>query len=289
MIPAGTTTIGVCSWSLRPTGPVDLAEKVKACGLSAVQLALDPVRTLRWDESETSGVLQAAGLRVLSGMMAMEGEDYTTLDSISLTGGVSPDHTWPANLAAARQNAHLARRLGIDLVTFHGGFLPHDRGDPRRGVLLDRLRELAVVFADQGVSIALETGQESAGTLLGILTDLNATLADRVPKTIVGVNFDPANMILYGMGDPVASLMALAPVVRQIHVKDARPTPTPGTWGEEVPAGEGAVNWNAFFDAYRASGLGSGKGVHLVVEREAGEDRVRDVIRARTLIQSHAR
>ncbi|HRJ49774.1 MAG: sugar phosphate isomerase/epimerase [Phycisphaeraceae bacterium] len=289
MTRAAAPTIGVCSWSLQPAGPAELVERVLACDLSAVQLALDPVRTGRWDEIATIDSLGSSGIRVLSGMMAMEGEDYSTLGSIKTTGGVAPDQTWTTNLAAAHENAELAGRMGIGLVTFHAGFLPHDRKDPRRGVLIDRLRELAVVFADRGVAIACETGQESAGTLLGILTDLNSSLADRTPKTTVGVNFDPANMILYGMGDPVASLLALAPVVRQIHVKDAIPTTMAGTWGKEVPVGTGAVDWPAFFGAFATSGLNTGNGVNLVIEREAGDDRVRDVIRARTVIQSHAR
>ena len=74
--------IGVCSWSLRPEGPEDLARKVRACGLDAVQLALDPIRTGAWDERATHRALRDYGIAVLSGMIATKGEDYTTLDSI---------------------------------------------------------------------------------------------------------------------------------------------------------------------------------------------------------------
>src|SRR6185369_16319577 len=106
-----------------------------------------------------------------------------------------------------------------------------------------------------------ETGQEKAPTLLGVLSELDC------PN--VGVNFDPANMILYGKGDPVESLRLLASHVRQIHVKDAFPTLKPGTWGREVPAGQGAVDWDAFFEA----ALALPRQVHFVIEREAGQDR----------------
>ena len=80
-----------------------------------------------------------------------------------------------------------------------------------------------------------------------------------------GVNFDPANMILYGMGDPVAALRALEPHVRQVHVKDALPSATPGEWGSEVRAGTGRVDWPAFFAIARELG------VAFLIEREAGE------------------
>ena len=97
----------------------------------------------------------------------------------------------------------------------------------------------------------------------------------------VGVNFDPANMILYGMGDPVAALRRLAKHVVQIHIKDALPTKTPGTWGSEVTAGTGAVDWPAFFSAVRALP----KTVDLVVEREAGAAREGDAAVAAQLVR----
>ncbi len=277
--------IGVCSWSLQPAGPGELASKLKVCGVAAVQLALDPIRTGAWKLDETITVLHDAGIAVLSGMMGMAGEDYSTLESIRRTGGIAPDEHWQANLLAARDNAALAERLGITLVTFHAGFLPHDRADPRRGVLIDRLRHLAEVFAERGVRIAFETGQESAGTLLGVLLDINSALGHHVPKITVGVNFDPANMILYGMGDPVGALRALAPAVRQIHIKDATPTGTPGTWGQEVAAGTGGVDWESFFGVYRECGLDKGRTTDLVIEREAGDARVQDVVKARVMVE----
>ncbi|HZW10062.1 MAG TPA: sugar phosphate isomerase/epimerase family protein [Phycisphaerales bacterium] len=267
--------LGVCSWSLRPSSPADLAARVRECGVGAVQLALDPVRSGAWDEGETRGVLGANGIGILSGMMAMEDEDYSTLDTIRATGGVRPDATWPANLAAARANAALAERLGLGLVTFHAGFLPHDHADPERARMIRRLRELIEVFGERGVRVAFETGQESAGTLLDVLAEL--------PES-AGVNFDPANMILYGMGDPVAALRQLAGRVVQIHVKDALPAETPGAWGTEVVAGSGAVRWEELFAARGEAGLSC----DLVVEREAGDSRIPDVRTAAALVRRSA-
>ncbi len=269
-------TAAVCSWSLEPVGPRDLAEKVRRCGLRAVQLALDPIRTGEWSEQDTVQALNDAGVSIVSGMMGTLGEDYSTLDTIRVTGGIRPDHHWPANRSAAARNAEIARSLGLSLVTLHAGFLPHDRNDSLRATMLGRLRELGDIFASRGISIALETGQEDAPTLLQVLHDLD-TLGRPV-----GVNFDPANMILYGMGDPVAAITTLASHVRQIHIKDALPSPTPGHWGQEVVAGTGAVPWREFLSIARTLCPGA----PLVIEREAGSARVEDVIAARNLLAS---
>lgn len=265
--------LGLCSWSLRPSSVGDLAARTRECGVHAVQLALDPLRTGVWDAEATLRILSENDITVLSGMMATKGEDYSTLDSIRVTGGVRPDATWPDNLAAANANADLAARLDLSLVTLHAGFLPHDGGDPERGRMLERLRDVVAAFEERRVRVAFETGQESADTLLGVLAEL--------PES-VGVNFDPANMILYGMGDPIDALRKLAPRVAQIHIKDALPTSTPGAWGTEVAAGAGAVDWNAFFAVYRDAGLAC----DLVIEREAGTVRIPDIRAAAALVRA---
>jgi sugar phosphate isomerase/epimerase len=207
-------------------------------------------------------------------MMGMAGEDYSTLETIKRTGGVRPEATWGANLRAAQDNARLARRLGIGLVTFHAGFIPHEAG-PERQAMIQRLRMMVDHFDDHGVRVAFETGQETAETLLEALHELDRPQA--------GVNFDPANMILYGMGDPVAALDRLAPRVVQIHIKDATPSPTPGQWGHETRAGDGAVDWKRFFDTVRTRGLGA----DLVIEREGGEGRDADVRAAAEMVARH--
>ncbi|CAG0971915.1 hypothetical protein PHYC_01294 [Phycisphaerales bacterium] len=268
--------LAVCSWSLRPTSPADLVGKVEACGLSAVQLHIDPIRDGTWNEKSTVELLKSAGIAILSGMISMKGEDYSSLESIKRTGGIRADVHWGDNFRAIEADAAIAQRLAIPLVTFHAGFLPHETSNFERRTMIDRLRQLAQMFASRGMRLALETGQETAATLLAVLAEVNAHLPTRWH---VGVNFDPANMILYGMGDPVDSLRRLLPSVRQVHIKDALPAATAGTWGTEVLAGTGKVDWPEFFRVLRENP------VNLVVEREAGEDRVGDVRAAADLVK----
>ncbi len=257
--------IGVCSWSLQPDDASSLTEKVKACGLRAVQLALNHLCTGDWPLEQTRAILAEADIAIVSGMMAMTYEDYTSLESIKETGGLRPDRHWPANLKTAHRCAEVASELQLPLVTFHAGFLPHDKTDSVWLVMIERLRCVCELFADRGIEVGLETGQENAETLLAILAELD------MPS--VGVNFDPANVILYGMGCPKNVLALLAGYVKQIHIKDARYTKKPGTWGEEVPVGNGNVDFAALFDNLSCKRVSC----DLMVERESGDTRVADV------------
>lgn len=266
--------LGVCSWSLKPTSAADLADKARSVGVSCLQLALDPIRRGDWPREATVTAMQKAGLKLVSGMMAMRGEDYTSLDSIRRTGGVLLDEHWEDNFRAACENAALAASLHIPLVTFHAGFLPHERHDPIRERMIDRLRRVVDAFAARGIRVGFETGQETAETLLDVL--------DEIDCPMLGVNFDPANMILYGMGDPVSALQQLAPRVVGIHIKDARPSRTPGAWGEETRFGDGAVDWPGFFDVLQRKRVRG----DWVIERESGDDRVADVRHAVRQVQS---
>ena len=193
--------LGVCSWSLRPESAAGLVETLGGLGLPLVQLALDPIAEKPEAFGQAITLIREAGMEVASGMLEAVGEDYSTLEAIARTGGVRLDEHWPATRERARIAAAMAGEFGIPLVTMHAGFIPHDATDPGRAVVLDRLREIADLFAADGVKLGLETGQESAATLVEAL--------DALDHANVGVNFDPANMILYGMGDPVEAIRLL--------------------------------------------------------------------------------
>jgi sugar phosphate isomerase/epimerase len=266
--------LGVCSWSLQPTSAEDLMTRLAATGLTRVQIALDPIRENAKGAWTGFGDLCARkGVTLVSGMLGTVGEDYTTLETIRRTGGVVPDATWPETWKNVQADADLASKMGLKLVTFHAGFLPHEESDPSFAKLLARLRQIADLFAARKMTIGLETGQEAAATMAGFL--------EKLARPNVGVNFDPANMILYDKGDPVVALRTLGPWLTQCHLKDAIRTKTPGTWGEEVRLGTGQVDWKAFFQTLATVGF---KG-NLCIEREAGSQRVADIRAAREYVE----
>ena len=258
--------IAVCSWSLQPKDTAHLVELVKQTGLTHVQLALGPLITLDDKRKHAAlGQLRAAGVGLTAGMIAFPGEDYSSIDAIRRTGGYVPDDQWALRKRMSEQAANLAAELGLKAVTTHVGFIPHRR-DAGYDKMVGRVREVAKDFGGHAIELGMETGQESAEELLEFLNDLDT------PN--VFVNFDPANMILYGAGDPIDAIRTLARHIRHVHVKDGTASDEPGeAWGEEVAFGTGQVGPQRFLAAldridYRGP---------LAIEREAGSQRMADV------------
>ena len=265
--------LAVCTWSLQPNSPADLIEKLKQIAIPRVQLALDPIREKPQVWGNVGEVLRASGFSIVSGMIGFVGEDYTTMETIHATGGVAPDETWDENWENVPKAADIAARLGIKLVTFHAGFLPPEDKDPAYARMHHRLDLIADVFAAKDIDVAFETGQETAAVLLDFLKKLG--------RRNVGVNFDPANMILYDKGNPIAALRDLGAWLKQVHIKDGTRTKVPGTWGEEVPVGQGDVPWADFFVTLRQLNFDG----YCCIEREAGNSRVADIGTAKKVIE----
>jgi L-ribulose-5-phosphate 3-epimerase len=258
--------IGVCSWSLHPKDANDLVAQLRRLGLSHAQLALGPLLAMDDERRETElRVLRDGGLQFTAGMIGFPGEDYSSIAIIKQTGGFVPDESWMQRRELSFRAAELAQGLGLKQVSTHIGFIPQSN-DSKYVTMVERVSEVAEKFATAGLELGMETGQEPASELLQFLNDLRARN--------VFVNFDPANMILYGAGDPFDAIRTLGRHIRHVHVKDATPSAQPGTvWGAEVPFGMGDVIPSEFVAAlhdvdYRGP---------LVIEREAGADRVADV------------
>ena len=268
-----TQRLAVCSWSLQPATPQELIARLEATGIRRVQLALDPLREAPDVWRNTAELLRQNNITIVSGMFGCVGEDYSTLETIRLTGGIAPDATWDQNVKNIGACAAIAKKLGLKLVTFHAGFLPPNESHPTFAKMCQRLDAVADIFMVQNILLGLETGQETAQELAALLHKLN--------HPNIGVNFDPANMLLYDKGDPVKALHVLAPWIRQVHIKDARRTKVPGTWGEEVPVGKGEVDWRGFFTTFKHVVFN----VNLVIEREYGSNRIGDIRTAREVME----
>ena len=265
--------IGVCSWSYqRPLREV--ADEMAKIGVKGIDLALTPFVAPdgRHGVEEGEEALAFAKAQFASGawrlfatMISFPQEDYSTLETIRKTGGVVPDDCWPRNREIAAAAAELSGTLGAPYMLFHAGFL--DESNPAAyAAYVERVSFVRDACAKAGVQLILESGQETAEDLARFLRD--------VPGLYV--NFDPANMILYGKGRPMEALETLVPWIRKIHVKDADATAVPGTWGTERPWGEGQVGGAAFIDALNGLGFTG----NLTIEREGGDDRVGDIARA---------
>jgi sugar phosphate isomerase/epimerase len=248
----------------------NVPELVRLCdrvGTRVVQIACGDPHHALWDEGDRlPEVARAAGLQLTGAMLGFPGEDYTTPDTIKHSGGFGNPATRAERLERLAWALDRTVALGLNDLSFHAGFLPEPH-DPDRKPFLDTLAKAAGMAAVKGVTIAFETGQETADLLNQTLADLKCPNAK--------VNFDPANMLLYDMGDPLRAVELLGPHIRSVHVKDANRPTTPGQWGEEVPLGQGQVNIAKFVETLKKVGY---RGA-LCVEREVGdqEQRVRDI------------
>ena len=130
----------------------------------------------------------------------------------------------------------------MSLVTFHAGFLPHDQSSAAFVKTVARLETVAEILAAKKITLGLETGQETAADLVALLQTLKSDN--------VGVNFDPANMVLYGSGEPGDAIRILGRHIRHVHVKDAMLSDQPRMkWGAEVAFGTGQIRPRRFLDA----------------------------------------
>lgn len=265
--PLPPLALGVCSWSLQVGSIAELKRFLGELGVNVVQIACGDPHHASWEEGDNlPEVARASGITFTGAMLGFPGEDYTTPQTIKQTGGFGDPADRPARLARLRWALDRTLALGLSDLMLHAGFLP-EADDPGRSAMLDTLAQAGELAREKGVTLAFETGQETADLLRKTLDELNS------PN--IKVNFDPANMLLYDMGDPIRAVEILGPDIRSVHVKDARRPTTPGQWGAEVPLGEGEVNIRKFVQTLKAVGYRG----PLVVEREVGDQagRLRDV------------
>ena len=220
-----------------------------------------------------------AGITVTCVFGGFDGESYADIPTTARTVGIVPEETRAARVQEFREISDFAKVLGCGAVGMHIGFVPADRNGSRYKNLIAVTRELLEHVGANGQNMHLETGQESAEHLLEFIHD--------VERSNLFINFDPANMILYGTGNPIEALKTVGHLVRSIHCKDAKwaaPNERGKSWGTEVALGEGDVGMEAYLQTLKEIGyLGP-----LTIEREIAHDRERqkrDIGTAAALLQ----
>ena len=266
--------VGAALWSLAMDDTVASIEKVKEIGYEAVQLTFR-----RPSDATPEGVerireaLERTGLAVPAACIIFPGEDYSSIESIRATGGFIDPADFPDRLEQCKVWSQAFADLGIDNVTVHAGFIP-PAGDPAHDDFMERFATAVDAVHEAGLTIGLETGQESAEHLLAAIDELG--------RDYLTVNFDPANFVLYGTDDPQEAARLLGPRTSNAHMKDGTASDRPGeVWGEDVPLGTGEVPLEGVIRTLQEGGFDGA----LIVEREAGDDRVGDLTRARETLE----
>ena len=221
-----------------------------------------------------------AGITITCVFCGFEGESYADIATTARTVGLVPEATRAARVAEAKEIADFAKLLGCQCVGTHIGFVPSNRQGASYKSLIDVTRDLLDHLGRNGQNLHLETGQESADHLLEFIHD--------VGRDNLFINFDPANMILYGTGDPIDALKMVGHLVRSVHCKDAKwaaPDQRGQGWGTEVALGDGDVGMETYLRTLLAVGYTG----PLTIEREIAHDRARqtaDIGQAVRLLES---
>jgi sugar phosphate isomerase/epimerase len=221
-----------------------------------------------------------AGIRVTAVFGGFDGDSYADIPTTARTVGLVPEATRAARVQEMKEIADFARALDCSAVALHIGFVPADHASASYRGLLDVTRDLLDHIAANGQHLNLETGQEPADHLLSFMAD--------VKRENLFINFDPANMILYGTGDPIDALKKVGRYVRSVHCKDAKwaaPEARGKAWGTEEPLGEGDVGMETYLRTLHELGYHG----PLTIEREIPHEPERqkqDIGRAVRLLES---
>ncbi len=190
------------------------------------------------------------------------------------TIGLVPPRTRAARIDALRQVSDFAQQVGISQVQTHCGFIPEDPADPLYPGAVEAIRTVAMHCQANGQSFLMETGQETPTTMARTLRDVS------MPNLAVGL--DTANLILYGKANPVDAVAILGPHIRSIHAKDGRWPTNPSELGEEVPIGQGLVDFHEVFTRLHRLGYTGA----VTIEREtAGPQQIEDVRREKLYLE----
>jgi len=190
------------------------------------------------------------------------------------TIGLVPEQFRQTCLRVLKQGSDFASLVGVPSITTHVGFIPENPADPLYPGLVEALGEIAHHCAERGQSFWFETGQETPITLLRTIED--------VGTDNLGVNLDPANLLMYGKGNPVDALDVIGTYVRGVHAKDGE-YPTNGRkLGVEKPLGEGRVNFPALIRKLKTLGFSGA----LTIEREiTGPRQIEDIGKGKRFLE----
>ena len=191
-----------------------------------------------------------------------------------LTIGLVPRETRAARIAHIKKASDFAKQCGIQAVQTHCGFIPENPNDPVYKETIVAMKEVAGYCKNNGQNFRYETGQETPITLVRAIQDVGLDNQ--------GVNFDLANLILYGKANPVDAIELLGPYVQGIHAKDGLFPTDPKNLGKEVPIGKGKVDFPRIIERLKQLNYQGA----VTIEREiSGPQQVADVREAKAYLQ----
>ena len=218
--------------------------------------------------------LDRANIEATSLVVGGPGKESWDFYDGPLTIGLVPRDTRATRIAHLKAASDFAARCNIPAVQTHCGFIPENPNDPLYKETVAAMREVAEYCGRYRQNFRYETGQETPITLVRAIHDVG--LENQ------GVNFDLANLILYGKANPVDAIELLAPYIQGVHAKDGLWPTNPHNLGEEVAIGKGKVDFPRIFQRLKEIQYGGA----VTIEREiSGAQQLEDVRAAKNYLQ----
>lgn len=242
-------------------------------GIPTCQLSVAPELETPEHAEVIAAACKETGMEITAMVGTWSGPNEWNFRHGPQTLGIVPPAFRFSRLKELVRCADLAKMLGVSTVCTHMGFIPEIPGDPVYNEFIGTARWLAAEFAARGIGLNFETGQETPVTLLRAIGDIGADN--------IGLNFDPANLLMYGKANPIDALDVVGKYVRGVHAKDGE-YPTNGyELGLEKPMGQGRVGFPAFVKKLKEIGYDGA----LTIEREiSGEQQRQDVLMANRML-----
>jgi sugar phosphate isomerase/epimerase len=209
---------------------------------------------------------RSTGVRITSLWAGWPGPAKWNFTEGPATLGIVPREYRAARVAALERAGPFAKRAGLAAVVTHLGFIPENPGDPLFAEVVATVRGLAGGYRALGLEFWFETGQETPVALLRLIAE--------VGTGNLGVNLDPANLILYGKANPVDALDVFGRHVRSVHAKDGLYPNDPSRLGREVKVGEGRVRFPEFVRALEGIGY---RGDYIIEREISGPQQRADI------------
>jgi L-ribulose-5-phosphate 3-epimerase len=191
-----------------------------------------------------------------------------------LTIGLVPRETRDARVTQIKNASDFAKQCGITAVQTHCGFIPENPNDSVYKETVTAVRAVAEHCKRNGQNFRYETGQETPITLVRMIQDVGTDNQ--------GVNFDLANLILYGKANPVDAIEPLGPYIQGIHAKDGLWPTNPKELGREVPIGSGKVDFPRIIALLKELNY---RGAVTIERETSGPQQMEDVRAAKTYLE----
>lgn len=248
-------------------------KKVADLGLPTCQLGYSPAVQRPNLVEEVRAAIKHYGVAVSSVWAGHTGKKAWNFVQGPITIGLVPPAFRAVRLAELKQGADFAAAIGAPSITTHVGFIPEDLNDSIYITLIPVLQELADHCRKQNLGFWFETGQETPVTLLRTIEDM--------AMDNLGINFDPANVILYGKANPVDALDVFGKHVKGMHAKDGVYPTEPRRLGKETPLGQGKVDFPKLMSGLKSLGFNGA----VTIEREIhGAQQLDDIRKAIQLL-----